>query len=70
MSSLEIRLKKIHQTRNYLLDEMKQNDLMSDKYKKKCKCSNYVEQLLILFSTVTGCVSISTFASLILFPLV
>ena len=37
---------------------------MSEKYKKTCKYLNYVENLLILVSTVTGCVSISAFASL------
>ena len=41
---------------------------MSEKYKKTCKCLNYVEDLLILASTVTGCVSVSAFASL--FPVV
>ena len=38
---------------------------MSQKYKKTYKYLNYVEHLLILASTVTGCVSISVFASLI-----
>ena len=38
---------------------------MSQKYKKTCKYLNYVEYLLILASTVTGCVSISAFASLV-----
>ena len=33
-----------------------------------CKYLNYVENLLILVSTVTGCVSISTFASLVVIP--
>ena len=37
---------------------------MSEKYKKTCKYLNYVEHLLILVSTVTGCVSNSAFASL------
>ena len=32
---------------------------MSEKCKKKCKYLNYVENLLILVSTVTGCSSIS-----------
>ena len=41
---LGIRLKKIDETRNYLLDEIKHNDLMSEKYKKIRKYSNYVEQ--------------------------
>ena len=37
---------------------------MSQKYKKTCNYLNYVEHLLILASTTTGCVSISAFASL------
>ena len=41
---------------------------MSEKYKKICKYLNYVEHLLILVSTVTGCVSVSTFASLACVP--
>ena len=67
-ASLEFRLRKIDETRNYLLDEIKHNDLMSEKYKKTCKYLNYVEQVLILVSTVTGCVSISAFASLVCVP--
>ena len=34
MLSLEIRFKKIDKTKNYLLDEIKHDDLMSEKYKK------------------------------------
>ena len=41
---------------------------MIDKYKKTCKYLNYVEHLLILVSTGTGCVSISAFASLVCVP--
>ena len=37
---------------------------MSEKYKKTSKHFSYVEHLLILASTVTDCVSISTFTSL------
>ena len=48
-ASLEFRLRKIDETRNYLLDEIKHNDLMSEKYKKTCKYLNYVEHLLFLF---------------------
>ena len=44
------------------------NDLMSEKYIKTCKYSNYVDHLPILASTVTGCVSISSFASLVCVP--
>ena len=48
-----------------LLDNINHDDLMSEKSKKTCKYLNYVEQLLILVSTVTGCVSVSAFASLV-----
>ena len=42
MSCLEFKLTKIDETRNDLLDEVKHNDLMSEKYKKACKYLNYV----------------------------
>ena len=64
-SSLGFRLRKTDETRNYLLDEIKHNDLMSEKYKKTCKHLNYVENLLILASTINSCVSISAFALLV-----
>ena len=54
--------------RNYLLDEIKHNALMSEKYKKTCKHLNHVEHLLILVSTVTGCISISALPSLVCVP--
>ena len=38
---------------------------MSEKYKRTCKYLNYVENLLILVSTITGSVSISVFASVV-----
>ena len=38
---------------------------MSEKYENTCQYLNYVEHLLILASTVTSCVSISVFASLV-----
>ena len=41
---------------------------MSEKYKKTCKYLNYPEHWLILSSTITGCVSISAFASLVCVP--
>ena len=68
MSSLKFRFTKIDETRNYLLEEIKNNDLMSEKNKKTCKYLNYVEHLLELVSTVTGCVSVSVFPSLVCVP--
>ena len=38
---------------------------MSKKHIKVCRVLNYIEHLLVLVSAVTGCVSISTFASLV-----
>ena len=67
-ASAEFRFKKIDENINYRLDEIKYNDLMSEKYKKTCKYLNYVKQLVILVSTVAGCVSVSVFASLVPLP--
>ena len=67
-ASLEFRLRKIYETKNHFLDEIKHNDLMTEKYEKTCKYLNYVENFIILVSTVTGWVSISAFASLIFVP--
>ena len=64
-ASLEFTLRKFDEIRNYLTDETKHNELMSGKYKKTCKCLNYVENLLILVSAITDCVSISPFSSLV-----
>ena len=38
---------------------------MSKKHKKLCRVLNYIDHLLIVISTITGCVSISAFASLV-----
>ena len=38
---------------------------MSRKHKKACSVLKYIEHLLILAFTVTGCISISAFASLV-----
>ena len=36
---------------------------MSKKHKKICRLLNYIDNLLIVISTITGCISISDFAS-------
>ena len=61
-------LKNIYETRNYFIQETNHNDLMSKKYKKVFAVLNYIEQLLILTSTVTRCVSISASAFLVSIP--
>ena len=55
----ELRLEKINETRNYLIEEINQNALMSKKQKKVYRVLNYIEHLLIAISTITGCVSTS-----------
>ena len=61
----EFRLKNKEEIRNYFIEEKNQNELMSMKHKKVCRVLNYIKHVLILVSTVTGCASISAFASLV-----
>ena len=39
------------------------------KHKKVCKVLNYIDHSLIVISTITGCVSISAFDSLVGIPI-
>ena len=61
----QIRLTKINETRNFLLEEIKHNNLMNEKHKNTCKYLNYVKHLLIVASIVSYCVLIFAFASLV-----
>ena len=67
--SQEFRLKNIDETRNYLIDEINRNKLISKKLTKFCTTLNYIEHFLIIGSTITGCVSISAFAFLVGIPI-
>ena len=60
----EFRLKKIGEIRNYLIEEINQNKLMTKNHKKVFRILNYIDRSFIVISTITGCVSISTCASL------
>ena len=60
--SQEFRLKNIDETRNYLIEEINRNELMSKKHEKVCTSLNHIEHFLILASWINGCISI--FASL------
>ena len=42
----EFRFKNIDETRNYFFEEIKQNELMSKKYKKLCKSLNHIEHFI------------------------
>ena len=63
----EFRLKKIDKIRNYLIEEINQNELISKKHKKVYRV--LIDTWLTVISTITGCVSISAFASLIGTPI-
>ena len=67
--SQEFRLKNIDETRNYLIEEINRNELMSKKHKKVCTTLNYIEHFLILASAIAGCISISAFVSLLGIPI-
>ena len=66
--SLEFRLKNIKAIKNYFIKEIDQNELMSKKHKKVYTILNYTEHCLTLVSAITGCVSVSAFASLLGIP--
>ena len=66
----EFRLKKkIDAIRNQLIEEITRNDLMSKQHKKFCRVLNYIDNSLIVICTLTECVSISAFASLVGVPI-
>ena len=44
--SQEFRLKNMDKKRNYLIEKIKQNELMSRKYKKVCTTLSYIERFL------------------------
>ena len=62
-------MKNIEEIKNYLINEIDQNDLMSKKHEKGFTILNYTENFFILVSAITGCVSISAFTSLVGIPM-
>ena len=69
-ASIEFTLKEINKRRNYLLEEIKHNELISKKHKKTFRNLNLnLNCELILASTVSSCVYISTCASLVGSPI-
>ena len=67
--SQEFRFRNMDETRNYFLEEIEQNELMSRKIKKVCTTLKYIEHFPVLASPITGCISISTFAFLLGIPI-
>ena len=67
--SQEFRLKNLDETINYFLKDLKQNGLISRKHKKICRTLSYIRQFLTSAFTITGCISISSFAFLLSIPI-
>ena len=65
----KFRLKKIDEIRNYLMEEINQNELMIKKHKKVCRILNYIDYFQFAAFTVNGCVFISAFSSLFVIPI-
>ena len=65
----KLKLKKIDKIRNSLIQEINRNGLMSKKHKRVCRVLNYIDHSLIAISTITECVSVSAFASLVGIPI-
>ena len=51
--SQEFRLKNIDGSRNYFVEEIEQNELISQEHKKAFTTLNYIERFLILDSVVS-----------------
>ena len=66
--SQEFRLKNIDETRNYLIEAINRNELVSKKHKNVSTTLNYFEHFLILASNITACVPTSALISLVGIP--
>ena len=67
--SQEFRLKNIKEIKNYFIKETNQNELMSKKHKKVYRNLTYIDHFLVSASSITGCVSVSALASLVVIPI-
>ena len=67
--SQEFGVKITDETRIYFREEIKQKEMMGRKHKKVFLTLKYFEPFLVLASTITGCISISAFLSLICIPI-
>ena len=67
--SQEFRLKNIKEIKNYFIKETNQNELMKNKHKKVYRILTYIDHFLVSASSITGCVSVSALASLVVIPI-
>ena len=62
-------IKKIDEIRNYLIEEINRNELMSKKNKKVCRALDHIDQSLIEISKINGRAFFSAFTSLFDIPI-
>ena len=67
--SQEFRLKNIKEIKNYFIKETNQNELMKKKHKKVYRILTYIDHFLVSASSITGCVSVSALASVVVIPI-
>ena len=67
--SQEFRLENTEEIKNYFIEEINKYKLMSEKHKEVSTTLNCIEHFLILISVITGCVSVTAFASLVGIPI-
>ena len=67
--SQEFRLKNIKEIKNYFIKETNQNELMKNKHKKVYRILTYIDHFLVSASSITGCVSVSALASVVVIPI-
>ena len=50
---MRIQIEKIDEIRNYLIEEINQNELTGNKHKKVCRVLNYIAHSAIIISSIT-----------------
>ena len=65
----EFTLKNIDERKNYFLEEIELKEFMSRNHKKIGTTLSHIEYIFIFASAITGCISISAFASLFSIPI-
>ena len=65
----ESKLRKIDERRNYFLEKIQQNELMSRNNNKVSTALNYIQHFFGLASAITGCISFYGFPSLLGIPI-
>ena len=69
-NELQFRLNKINEIKDYLVSDIKERKLMSERLSKYIAAFDYFDKLLIVLSVATDIISIASFATVIGAPVV